>query len=250
MNRRESNCPLGFKFCPLSLLVFMASSAYITFQKRQALRTDNDDDQDGDTIVLPSCHVVFVLGGPGAGKGTQCELLTQRLPGKWQHLSTGDLLRAERKKGGPLGDELNSYISNGQLVPSKVTCRLLELGMKRTYKQNKSTNFLIDGFPRSFENATVWEQTMSKHVIDFVLHLTCPEEVLTGRLLHRGQTSNRVDDSDLEIIQKRFATHQRECAPIIEHYEQQQKSGGTKIYTILSDKPVEDVYKEIEVLFH
>ena len=74
---------------------------------------------------LPICEVVFVLGGPGAGKGTQCQLLSERLEG-WSHLSAGDLLRAERKAGGELGNLINEKIASGQLVPSSITCKLLE----------------------------------------------------------------------------------------------------------------------------
>eukprot|EP00539_Tryblionella_compressa_P021624 CAMPEP_0178890156 /NCGR_PEP_ID=MMETSP0747-20121128/18179_1 /TAXON_ID=913974 /ORGANISM="Nitzschia punctata, Strain CCMP561" /LENGTH=192 /DNA_ID=CAMNT_0020559763 /DNA_START=274 /DNA_END=848 /DNA_ORIENTATION=+ len=100
---------------------------------------------------LPICEVVFVLGGPGAGKGTQCQLLEERLEG-WVHLSTGELLRAERKSGGELGDIINAKIDAGELVPSSITVKCLEQGMIAAFKKDKSTKFLIDGFPRSKEN--------------------------------------------------------------------------------------------------
>lgn len=231
--------------CPFSVVVFAASAYVITISRRREKKRKGDNDNNDSSSTLPQCHVVFVLGGPGAGKGTQCQLLTERLTShSYAHLSTGDLLRAERKKGGPLGDELDKYIKSGQLVPSHVTCRLLQKGMQDVYERTGQTYFLIDGFPRSFENAEAWQDTMQQHVIPFVLNLECPEEILTGRLLKRGETSGRVDDVDIDVIRKRFATHQRETAPIIQHY-----STNGKLHTVLADKQIEQVYAEVAALF-
>lgn len=255
--------------CPFSLGVFFGSAFVVTQYQRRA----RSKKRLGESASLPPCKVVFVLGGPGAGKGTQCQLLVERLNG-WAHLSTGDLLRAERMQGGPLGEEINSYIKQGKLVPSEVTCKLLEKGMTQVYQMTGSTKFLIDGFPRSFGNATAWQETMAVHHIEFVLNLgkchtspktcrqiqkkfdshcsiairpdtrpECPEEVLLGRLLERGQTSGRADDN-IDVIRKRFNTNQTETAPVVERYE---KEG--KLRTVLSDKPVDDVYEDVVRLF-
>lgn len=245
-DRRFCLDSMRLSFCPFSLAVFLGTAAYVTVQKRQAKRSDksstSSSSASNSTSTLPPCQVVFVLGGPGAGKGTQCALLEERLKG-WAHLSTGDLLRAERQKGGALGDEINQYIAKGELVPSQVTCRLLQQAMTEVYRQTGKTKFMIDGFPRSFANAQVWAETMSTHSVEFVLNLECPEEVLIGRLLHRGQTSGRADDT-IDVIRKRFATNQKETAPVVERYE---KEG--KLLTVLSDKAVEEVYKEVSLLF-
>jgi UMP-CMP kinase len=225
---------MSLRICPFTLLLFVGSAAYVTFHARSK-KEEHDD-------TLPCCQVVFVLGGPGTGKGTQCELLSQRL--KWTHLSAGDLLREERKRGGKLGDEINACISAGKLVPSEVTCKLLEQAMKAEYKATKkSTKFLIDGFPRSFGNATAWQTTMSHHKVEFVLELNAPEEVLVGRLLARGKTSGRADDT-MDVIRKRFATAQQETLPIVQEYEKQ-----GKLRKVASDQPVEDVYKQVAALF-
>jgi len=227
--------PSSFSVCPFSVGVFFATALAITLQQRR-------QKQERENNYLPSCQVVFVLGGPGAGKGTQCELLTQRLQ-EWAHLSAGDLLRAERKKGGELGNLINQKIASGQLVPSEVTCKLLENGMKDVYRSKGITKFLIDGFPRSEGNNTAWNATMSHHTVEFVLNFECPEEVLVGRLLERGQTSGRNDDT-IEVIRKRFHTFQQETAPIVDEYS---KLGKVKM--IASDKPVEAVYAEVSKLF-
>jgi UMP-CMP kinase len=197
---------------------------------------------------MPVCQVVFVLGGPGAGKGTQCQLLTERHAGQWAHLSAGDLLRAERGAGGPLGDLINAKIASGALVPSSITVRLLENAMaKAAFPQDGGggiTKFLIDGFPRSFENMDAWTDTMRHHSILFVLHFECPEEVLVGRLLERGQTSGRNDDT-IDVIRKRFQTFQQETMPIVEDLEKR----GTTVHKIASDQSVEQVYTRTVALF-
>lgn len=220
--------------CPFSVVLFVASAALIVHQKKQK----QPQKSEKEVSSLPTCRVVFVLGGPGAGKGTQCQLLKE-----WTHLSAGDLLRAARKQGHPLADTINSCIAQGKLVPSEVTCQLLERAMTEAYKQTKLTKFLVDGFPRSHENATVWENTMSKHKVEFVLLLECPEEVLIGRLLERSQTSGRVDDN-IQVIRKRFVTYQEQTAPILEYYEKQ-----GKVRKILADQPVDKVHQEIMKLF-
>ena len=191
------------------------------------------------------CQVVFVLGAPGVGKGTQCQLLTERLtPTKWVHLSAGDLLRAERsKRNSRLADEINACIAAGNLVRSEVTCQLLEHAMREAYNQENgggATHFLVDGFPRSQANADAWEATMSHHRVQFVLDFECSEEILVGRLLERGKTTGRSDDN-LETVRKRFRTFQNETAPILEYYR---KGESIPVYTIATDKAVEDVYQE------
>lgn len=251
--------------CPLSVVVFMGTAYLVVDHLKSARQSSKnkevvgknqeDGSSDGNRDAkksptqpsehLPPCHVVFVLGGPGAGKGTTCALLEGRLNGgkQWAHLSAGDLLREARNQGGPLGNEINAYISAGQLVPSEVTCKLLETGMERVYKSTGKTRFLIDGFPRSFSNATVWETSMPQHKVAFVLNLECPEEVLLGRLLHRGQTSGRVDDT-LDVIRKRFQTNQQETQPILQHF-----AAMGKVRTIPSDQPIEEVYQQAATLF-
>ena len=103
------------------------------------------------TIVVheadPRPRVVFVLGGPGAGKGTQCELAKNQLG--WAHLSAGDLLRAERKKGGETADLINGIIVAGGIVPSEITAGLLAKEMAAVAATSGRKNFLIDGFPRN-----------------------------------------------------------------------------------------------------
>eukprot|EP00560_Eucampia_antarctica_P006336 CAMPEP_0197823366 /NCGR_PEP_ID=MMETSP1437-20131217/706_1 /TAXON_ID=49252 ORGANISM="Eucampia antarctica, Strain CCMP1452" /NCGR_SAMPLE_ID=MMETSP1437 /ASSEMBLY_ACC=CAM_ASM_001096 /LENGTH=276 /DNA_ID=CAMNT_0043422499 /DNA_START=63 /DNA_END=893 /DNA_ORIENTATION=+ len=267
----------GWSFCPFSMFLFVSSASLYTkcVLGRSSLSSSSDkacpvtssssdsssdSSSNGGVAVKKKDQVVFVLGGPGAGKGTQCELLTERLPG-WAHLSAGDLLRAERQKSGSeLAVLINSKISAGQIVPSEITVRLLQNAMADIRSQTTIkavdppiTKFLIDGFPRSEENANVWKQQVGNNnndndnddndvTVEFVLFLDCPEDTMTSRLLERGLTSGRNDDN-LEVIRKRFQTFRKESMPIVDMYE---KEG--KVRKFKADRSVEDVYKEVEAL--
>ncbi|CAJ1953130.1 unnamed protein product [Cylindrotheca closterium] len=224
----------GYTRCPFTYGLFLGTTALFLYLGRRQKTKKTD---------LPTCDVVFVLGGPGAGKGTQCQLVQERLDG-WVHLSAGDLLRAERNYGGKLCDLINSKIAAGELVPSEITCKCLENGMARAFEQSGVTKFLVDGFPRSHGNMTAWAGTLAKHNIKFVLSFDCPESVLEGRLLERGKSSGRSDDN-IDTIRKRFQTHKAESLPIIQYFE----NNGTTVHTIESDKGVEQVYEKVVALF-
>jgi len=165
------------------------------------------------TANLPK--VRFVLGGPGAGKGTQCHNLVKHYD--YIHLSAGDLLRAERNSGSADGDMINEFIKNGQIVKAEVTVRLLE----KAINKNPDKKFLIDGFPRNEDNLQGWVSHMTgKAEVEGVLFFDCPEEVCVQRILERAKTSGRVDDNE-ESIRKRFQTYYGETLPVIQYYEKQ-----------------------------
>ncbi|CAM9735204.1 unnamed protein product [Choristocarpus tenellus] len=121
----------------------------------------------------PRYEVIFVLGGPGAGKGTQCALIVENFG--YVHLSAGDLLRAERKTGSDLAGMINEYIKEGKIVPAEVTIGLL----KTTMQKSGSSKFLVDGFPRNEENLSSWTDIMASCTdVNFLLFLDCPEDVM------------------------------------------------------------------------
>jgi len=157
-------------------------------------------------------QVIFVLGGPGSGKGTQCANIVSQYG--FEHLSAGDLLRAEKDSGSPDGAMISEMIRNGQIVPSSVTINLLHKAMLASGK----SHFLIDGFPRNGENNDNWINLMSDKV-DFklVLFFDCPEAVMEERLLKRGETSGRTDDN-IDSIKKRFKTYVEQTIPVVEGY--------------------------------
>lgn len=161
--------------------------------------------------------VVFVLGAPGAGKGTQCEKIVEHFG--YTHLSAGDLLREERKRdGSEYGALIEEKIKNGQIVPVEITCALLENAMNHTMEASGNDKFLIDGFPRNEDNLQGWMRKMSDKVhLQFVLFFECSDDECIQRCLKRGESSGRSDDN-LESLKKRFNTYINDTMPIIEHY--------------------------------
>ena len=179
--------------------------------------------------------VVFVLGGPGAGKGTQCAKIVEDFG--FEHLSAGDLLRAHMKSGSPDGNMVAEMIKQGQIVPSEVTVNLLLDAMKASGKDK----FLIDGFPRNKENRDAWENTAG-YDCDFVLFFDCPEAVMEKRLL--GRNEGRTDDN-IETIKKRFKTFIESSMPVIDYYK-----NLSKVRSVDSDQSPDDVYKQTQGFFN
>jgi len=159
--------------------------------------------------------VVFVLGGPGAGKGTQCGKIVEEHG--YVHLSAGDLLRAERKSGSAQGQMISEYIAEGKIVPVEVTVKLLADAMTA----DGGSRFLVDGFPRNTNNLSGWQEVVGDRLeLAGVLVYDCPEDVMEARLLERGKTSGRTDDN-VDSIRKRFVTFKNESQPVIAYYEHQ-----------------------------
>lgn len=176
------------------------------------------------TSSSPPPPVIFVLGGPGAGKGTQCAKLVSTYG--FTHLSAGDLLRAEQDRpGSQYGQLIKDYIKDGKIVPMEVTIALLENAMKDTIAASsssggskKGSRFLIDGFPRKLDQALKFEESVC--AAEFVLFYDCPEATMEARLLERGKTSGRADDNE-ESIRKRFRTFVETSMPVVDYYEKQ-----------------------------
>ncbi|KAI1780089.1 uridylate kinase [Hypoxylon cercidicola] len=163
--------------------------------------------------------VLFVLGGPGAGKGTQCERLVARYG--FSHLSAGDLLRAEQNRpDSEFGDLIRHHIRNGLIVPMEVTIALLEAAMRAVLDRANTSKgkFLIDGFPRKLDQALKFEEAVVP--ARFVLFFDCPEQEMERRLLERGKTSGREDDN-AESIRKRFRTFVDTSMPVVDYFEKQ-----------------------------
>jgi len=164
----------------------------------------------------PKPNVVFVLGGPGAGKGTMCELAESQLG--WTHLSTGDLLRAEREAGGPAASTIDKFIKAGKLVPNEVVVTLLKNAMETVTRTTGRNNFLLDGFPRSMDNLEGWYEVFGREELPKMLYFECPYDVLEKRILGRAKYTGRSDDN-IESIKLRFDTFKTETLPIVEFFK-------------------------------
>ncbi|KAF8609867.1 UMP-CMP kinase [Ceratobasidium sp. AG-I] len=188
--------------------------------------------------------VIYVLGGPGAGKGTQCARIVQDFG--FVHLSAGDLLREEQKReGSQFGALISEHIRNGTIVPMEVTVKLLENAIRHQLSQphpgagweNGHGRFLVDGFPRKMDQAIKFDEAVCMST--FVLFFDTTEEVMLERLLERGKTSGREDDN-AESIKKRFRTFVETSMPVVDKY----RAEG-KLVSIDSTRSVEVVHADV-----
>ena len=191
-----------------------------------------------------SVTVVFLLGGPGSGKGTQSSNLVADFG--FTHLSAGDLLRAEQvRPGSQYGELIKSYIKDGKILPMEITVALLsnamaealESGAAGDKKTSGKARFLIDGFPRKLDQAEFFETTVCPS--EFTLFLNCPEGVMEERLLKRGETSGR-DDDNAESIRKRFRVFVDTSMPVVKAFEEQHK-----VVAVEATGDVDEVYARI-----
>jgi UMP-CMP kinase len=176
-------------------------------------------DKPTPTFSSSDVTVLFVLGGPGAGKGTQCANLVKEYG--FTHLSAGDLLRAEQNRpGSQFGQLIKDYIKDGKIVPMEVTVQLLENAITEQVNKDggKKGRFLVDGFPRKMDQALKFEESVCPAKL--VLFFDCPETEMEKRLLERGKTSGRSDDNE-ESIRKRFRTFIETSMPVVDYYEKE-----------------------------
>ncbi|KAF5134182.1 Uridylate kinase [Metarhizium anisopliae] len=220
------------KFWPFIAVIAIGSAGYVGLVNRRKDMTRTSDSKTEGQLPPPAkssptfspsdVTVLFVLGGPGAGKGTQCANLVKQYG--FTHLSAGDLLRAEQERpGSQFGDLIRDYIKNGLIVPMEVTIQLLENAMTEALQSNGNATkgrFLIDGFPRKLDQAHKFEESVCP--ARMVLFFDCPEKVMEERLLERGKTSGRADDN-AESIRKRFRTFIETSMPVVDYYEKQAK---------------------------
>jgi adenylate kinase len=180
---------------------------------------------------------LILFGPPGSGKGTQSDKLVEKYG--LVHLSTGNLLRQEIKDKTPLGREAKSFIDKGQLVPDEVV-----IGMVDSYfDQHKGAKgFLFDGYPRTVAQAAALDKLLElkKTGIETVLFLNVDEEELIKRLVHRGKTSGRSDDTDENVQRKRQEVYRNETLPVAAFYKKQ-----NKVVNIKGMGTVEEIFSSL-----
>lgn len=164
----------------------------------------------------PEPNVIFVLGGPGAGKGTMCELAESQLG--WVHLSTGELLRAEKNQGTAHSTMIEKCLAEGVLVPDEIIVDLMKQSMENVTRTTGKTNFLLDGFPRSLSNLDAWFDVFGTQIpLPKMLSFECPFDVLEQRILGRAKYTGRSDDN-VESLRIRFDTFKKETLPTVQHF--------------------------------
>ncbi|MBC7826407.1 MAG: adenylate kinase [Chitinophagaceae bacterium] len=186
---------------------------------------------------------LILFGPPGSGKGTQSERLIEKYG--LIHLSTGNLLREEIQNQTTLGLAAKRYMDQGQLVPDEVV-----IGMIRSALDSnpKAKGFLFDGFPRTVAQADALDTLLKEKNTEIaaVLALTVSEKELIERLLNRGKTSGRTDDTNESIIQARIAEYENKTAAVARYYE----TFG-KVIRVHGEGSIDDIFdllcKEIDL---
>ncbi|MBS1621036.1 MAG: adenylate kinase [Bacteroidetes bacterium] len=163
---------------------------------------------------------LILFGPPGSGKGTQSDKLVEQYG--LIHLSTGNLLREEISNKTPLGLEAKKFMDKGQLVPDEVVIGMIDSSLEQ---HKKARGFLFDGFPRTVAQAKALDKLLElkKTSIASVLALEVNDEELIKRLLNRGKTSGRSDDTNENVIRKRLTVYNNETTPVADHYKKSKK---------------------------
>jgi len=185
---------------------------------------------DLEKLRCSKIPIVWVLGGPGSGKGTQCARLVERYG--FQHLSSGDLLRDEVQSGSDKGKEISDMMVKGVLVPRAVVLDLLKQAMLKNL--NNAKGFLIDGYPREVEQGEDFEKDIAPCAL--VLYFDCKDDTMKGRLLGRAKSSGRADDNEETII-KRLATFHQCSEPVIAKY-------SSKVCSICADTDPDTIFAQ------
>ncbi len=162
---------------------------------------------------------IVIFGAPGSGKGTQSEKIVEKYG--INHISTGDVLRAEIKNGTELGKTAKGYIDQGQLIPDELMIDILA-SVFDSFKDSKGVIF--DGFPRTIAQAEALKKMLAERGQDVsvLVDLDVPEEELMVRLIKRGKDSGRADDNE-ETIKKRLHVYHSQTAPLIDWYKNEKK---------------------------
>merc|ERR1712013_486666 len=200
-------------------------------------------DVDGMTFVEQCTHfnggrdleIIFILGGPGSGKGTQCKNIIEKYG--FEQISTGDLCRAAMKDtASKYAEEIREIMENGKLIPTELLLKLL----KDEMVARKGCRYLLDGFPRSLEQAIMFEKEVSACLC--ALNFVCDDATLRARCLKRAETSGRVDDNE-ETITKRLDTFHEETDPTVEYLKSMKK-----VTDIDANKDVEAVWEDVKAV--
>ncbi len=185
---------------------------------------------------------LILFGPPGSGKGTQSEKIIEKYGLK--HLSTGDILRSEIARQTPLGMEAKKLMDKGQLVPDEVVIGMISSSIEAN---TQARGFLFDGFPRTVAQAEALDKLLKLKgtQINAMISLLVTEEELMKRLLNRGLTSGRSDDTNEEVIKNRIAEYKSKTAVVADYYKK-----FDKFFEVKGEGSIDEIFnaicKEIE----
>lgn len=165
---------------------------------------------------------IILFGPPGSGKGTQAVMLRDKYA--LLHISTGDIFRSEIKNNTLLGAEAKGYLDEGKLVPDELTIRILEDYMDKNLR-SQHKGIIFDGFPRTIPQAEALDQLLieKKMPVKKVLALNVEDDEVTRRIINRGKSSGRSDDTDESTVRKRLQVYKNQTEPLKDYYIEQGK---------------------------
>jgi len=175
--------------------------------------------------------IIFILGGPGSGKGTQCEKIVAEYG--FCHMSTGDLLRDEVASNSPRAEKLKQTMAEGKLVSQDTVLELIRDCME---KNHRAKGYLIDGFPRDVPQGRKFENELSRCVA--IMYFEATNDEMTKRLMGRAKTSGRVDDN-AETIKKRLHTFESQTMPVV-------KEWGNRVRTVNAMRGTDEIFADVK----
>ncbi len=184
---------------------------------------------------------IVLFGSPGSGKGTQATLLKEKY--NLVHISTGDIFRFNIKNQTELGILGKKYIDAGNLVPDEITINMLK---EEINKNPEAKGFIFDGFPRTRSQAKALDTFLAEknELINGMVALEVPEDLLMQRILKRGKTSGRTDDTDKEKIRNRFNEYNTKTAILKDYYETK-----SNFYGVNGVGSIEEITQRLSKIF-
>lgn len=163
---------------------------------------------------------IVLFGAPGCGKGTQAQRLREHYG--IEHVSTGEVIRDQIRRGTELGRSMESYIAKGQLAPDEIVIGMIE---EYVAGHRDARGCIFDGFPRTTVQAEEFDRILAKHglKVDIMVDIHVPEEELVQRILLRGRDSGRADDASEEVIRGRLDVYRQQTAVVSDYYAAQGK---------------------------
>lgn len=163
---------------------------------------------------------IVLFGAPGCGKGTQAQRLKERYG--IDHVSTGEVIRSEIRRGTELGRSMESYIAQGKLAPDEIVIAMIDNYLA---DHLQARGCIFDGFPRTTVQAEEFDRILAKHSlkVDIMIDIHVPEEELVRRILLRGKDSGRADDASEEVIRGRLDIYREQTAVVSDYYAAQGK---------------------------
>jgi len=175
---------------------------------------------------------IIILGAPGSGKGTLGKQLSKEF--NFHLISTGDILRSEKKSGSEIGKKINDILGKGNLVPDEIVNDIVKNKIKSIDR------FILDGFPRTVIQGEFLDKISD---IELVIYLDVSDDTIKKRILERGKTSGREDDQKIEIIERRIVQYKSETKPLIDFY-----SNKKILSTVDGEESIDNVFNQVKTI--